>query len=85
MGATSSQRKREDAGKDQMIAELQQTIANVKTLTGVLPICASCKKIHEADKWQQIEAYVRDRSQVEFSHTMCPECSALWYPEHDRN
>ncbi len=68
-----------------MIAELQQTIANVKTLTGVLPICASCKKIHEADKWQQIEAYVRDRSQVEFSHTMCPECSALWYPEHDRN
>ena len=84
-GRDISQRKREDAGKDQMIAELQQTIANVKTLTGVLAICASCKKIEEGDCWRQIEAYIRDRSQVEFSHTMCPECSALWYPEHDRN
>jgi hypothetical protein len=51
----------------------------------VLTICASCKKIHEGEKWQQIEAYVRDRSQVEFSHTMCPECTALWYPENNRN
>ena len=84
-GRDISQRKQEEAGKDQMIAELQQTLANVKTLTGVLPICASCKKIQEGDNWRQIEAYIRDRSQVEFSHTMCPECSALWYPEHDRN
>src|SRR3989475_3897574 len=44
-GRDISQRKQEEAGKDQMIAELQQTLANVKTLTGVLPICASCKKI----------------------------------------
>jgi PAS domain S-box-containing protein len=84
-GRDISQRKRDEAGKDQMIAELQQTIANVKTLTGVLPICASCKKIQEGDRWRQIEAYVRDRSQVEFSHTMCPECTVLWYPEHERN
>jgi PAS domain S-box-containing protein len=83
-GRDISQRKQEEAGKNQMIAELQQTIANVKTLTGVLPICASCKKIQEGNNWQQIEAYVRDRSQVEFSHTMCPECTGLWYPEHDR-
>jgi PAS domain S-box-containing protein len=80
-GRDISQRKQEETGKDQMIAELQQTIANVKTLAGVLPICASCKKIREGDKWRQIEAYVRDRSQVEFSHTMCPECSSLWYPD----
>lgn len=84
-GRDVSQRKREEAGKDQMIADLQQTLANVKTLTGVLAICASCKKIHEGDKWQQIEAYVRDRSQVEFTHTMCPECTVLWFPEHNRN
>ena len=83
-GRDISRRKQEEAGKDQMTAELQQTIANVKTLTGVLPICASCKKIQEGDKWRQIEAYVRDRSQVEFSHTMCPECTGLWYPEHER-
>jgi PAS domain S-box-containing protein len=81
-GRDISQRKQEEAGKDQMIAELQQTIAGVKTLTGVLSICASCKKIQEGDKWRQIEAYIRDRSQVEFTHTMCPECAELWYPEH---
>jgi PAS domain S-box-containing protein len=84
-GRDISHRKQEEAGKDQMIAELQRTIANVKTLTGVLTVCASCKKIQEGEHWRQIEAYVRDRSQVEFSHSMCPECSALWYPEHDRN
>jgi PAS domain S-box-containing protein len=84
-GRDISQRKQDDAGKDQTIAHLQQTLANVKTLTGVLTICASCKKIHEDEKWQQIEAYVHDRSQVEFTHTMCPECTGLWFPEHDRN
>lgn len=84
-GRDISQRKQDEASKDQMIAELQQTLANAKTLTGVLAICASCKKIQECENWRQIEAYIRDRSQVEFSHTMCPECSALWYPEHERN
>src|SRR6266852_5546449 len=80
-GRDISKRKQAEAGKDQLIAELQQTLASVKTLTGVLPICASCKKIQEGDKWQQIEAYIRDRSQLEFSHTICPECSILWYPD----
>ncbi|HEY6268588.1 MAG TPA: PAS domain-containing protein [Candidatus Acidoferrum sp.] len=84
-GRDISQRKQEEAGKDQVIADLQHTIANVKMLTGVLPICASCKKIQEGENWRQIEAYVRDRSQVEFTHTMCPECTGLWYPEHERN
>jgi PAS domain S-box-containing protein len=83
-GRDISQRKQEEAGKDQMIAELQQTITNVKTLTGVLAICASCKKIHEGDRWRQIEAYIRDRSQVEFTHTMCPECTTLWYPDYSQ-
>jgi PAS domain S-box-containing protein len=47
-----------------------------------LPVCASCKKINQpTGHWQQIEAYVRDRFQVEFSHGMCPECSKLWYPD----
>ena len=80
-GRDISRRKHEEDSKDQLIAELQQTLANVKSLTGVLPICASCRKVQEGDKWQQIEAYIRDRSQLEFSHTMCPECTTLWYPE----
>jgi PAS domain S-box-containing protein len=84
-GRDISERRQQESGKDRMIAELQQAISNVKTLTGVLPICASCKKIQEGENWRQIEAYVRDRSQVEFSHTMCPECSGLWYPELQSN
>jgi PAS domain S-box-containing protein len=79
-GRDISRRKQEESGNEQLIAELQRTLANAKTLTGVLPICASCKKIQEGDRWHQVEAYIRDRSQVEFSHTMCPECTTLWYP-----
>ena len=77
-----SQRKNEETSKDQLIVELQQTISAVKTLTGVLLICASFKKIREDDKWRQIETYVREHSQVEFSHAMCPECTKLWYPDY---
>ena len=80
-GRDISKRKQEDTGKDQLIAELQETLTNLKTLSGVLPICASCKNIHDGEKWRQIEAYIRDRSQIEFSHTICPECTTLWYPE----
>jgi PAS domain S-box-containing protein len=83
-GRDISARKQAEAGKDQLIADLQHTIANVKTLTGVLPICASCKKVQEGSRWQQIEVYIRDRSQLEFTHTICPECTQLWYPDHSR-
>jgi PAS domain S-box-containing protein len=82
-GRDISERKSAEAGKDQMILELQQTLAGSNTLSGVLPICASCKKIKdEGGSWQQIEVYIRDRAQVEFSHGMCPECARLWFPDH---
>jgi PAS domain S-box-containing protein len=82
-GRDISARKNDEAGREQLIADLQQAISKVNTLTGLLPICASCKKIHdESGKWQPIEVYIRDRSKVEFSHGMCPECARLWYPEH---
>lgn len=53
----------------------------MKYLEGILPICASCKKIRD-DKgaWNQIEEYVRDRSEAEFSHGICPECAEKLYP-----
>ena len=54
----------------------------MKYLEGVLPICASCKKIRdEKNCWHQIEVYVRDRSEAEFSHGLCPECAKKIYPE----
>ena len=54
----------------------------MKYLEGILPICASCKKIRD-DKgsWQYVEEYVRDRSEAEFSHGICPECKKKLYPE----
>lgn len=55
---------------------------NMKYLEGILPVCASCKKIRD-DKgsWNNIEDYVRERSEAEFSHGICPECAEKLYPE----
>ena len=62
--------------------ELQALLDNVKTLRGLLPICASCKKIRD-DKgyWNQIESYIRDHSEVDFSHGICPDCAKKLYPD----
>jgi len=59
-----------------LINQLQEALAKVKTLSGFLPICASCKKIRD-DKgyWNQIESYIRDHSEAEFTHSLCPECA----------
>jgi C4-dicarboxylate-specific signal transduction histidine kinase len=68
---------------EQRTADLQQALASVKQLSGFLPICASCKKIRD-DKgyWNQIEEYIRDHSEAEFSHSCCPDCARRLYPEY---
>ncbi|MDI7259690.1 MAG: GAF domain-containing protein [Thermodesulfobacteriota bacterium] len=65
-----------------LILQLQDALARVKTLSGLIPICASCKKIRD-DKgyWNQLETYIHDRSEAEFSHGICPECSRKLYPD----
>jgi len=62
--------------------ELEEALSKVKLLSGLLPICASCKKIRD-DKgyWNQIESYVKEHSMAEFSHSICPECAKRLYPE----
>lgn len=81
-GRDISERRSEEAAKEQHIAELEQVLSGARALTGVLPICSSCKKIRDdAGKWQPIEVYIRDRAPVEFSHGMCPECVVLWFPD----
>ena len=68
--------------KNQLIEKLQQALSHVKKLSGFLPICASCKKIRDdSGYWNQIETYIRDHSEAEFSHSLCPECSRKLYPE----
>ena len=62
--------------------ELSQALGRVKQLSGLLPICANCKKIRD-DKgyWSQIEMYISEHSEADFSHGICPECVHLLYPE----
>jgi len=70
----------------QRTADLQQALANVKKLSGFLPICASCKKIRDdTGYWNQIEEYIRDHSEVEFTHGVCPDCAKKLYPDYCDN
>ena len=63
------------AGQGQANRDLQRALDNIKTLKGLVPICAYCKSIRD-DKgfWQQLEAYVSQHSEAEFSHGICPSC-----------
>jgi PAS domain S-box-containing protein len=64
-------------------AELQVALASLKTLRGLIPICASCKKIRDDHGyWTQVEVYIRDHSEAEFSHSICPDCMKRLYPEY---
>lgn len=76
-----NRRKIAEAQRDRVIGELQKALSEVKTLQGFLPICAYCKKIRD-DKgyWKQIEAYIRDHSEAEFSHGICPDCVEKHFP-----
>jgi hypothetical protein len=68
-----------------IVISLQEALAKIKTLSGILPICASCKKIRDdRGYWNQVEAYVRDHSEAEFSHGICPDCAKELYPEYYR-
>ena len=64
--------------------ELEDALTSVKTLSGFLPICSHCKKIRTAnDEWQSIETYVRKHTDADFSHSICPECAHLYFPEYN--
>jgi hypothetical protein len=66
--------------------ELQDALDNIKTLKGLLSICAYCKKIlNDSGDWQQMEIYVRDHSDADFSHGICPDCMKKYYPNIKRS
>jgi len=67
---------------EQRTAKLKESIAQVKVLSGMLPICARCKKIRD-DKgyWNKLESYIKQHSEAKFSHGICPECAKELYPE----
>ncbi len=62
----------------------EQALREIKTLRGFLPICASCKKIKDDHGyWKQIESYIKEHSEAEFSHGICPDCAKKLYPDID--
>ena len=75
-----SKRKKAERERERLIQKLQEALAEVKTLSGLLPICSHCKKIRD-DKgsWIQIESFIHERSMAKFSHGICPECKKIHY------
>ena len=79
--AEITERKRVELERVRLIGELQQTLAEVKQLSGLLPICAGCKKIRDDHGyWKQIESYIAAHSQATFTHGLCPECGRKYFP-----
>lgn len=78
------ERKRAADEREQLIHQLQKALAEVKTLSGMLPICSGCKKIRD-DKgyWNRIETYVMQRSTATFTHGLCPDCIKKYFPDYD--
>ncbi|MBN1619552.1 PAS domain S-box protein [candidate division WOR-3 bacterium] len=68
--------------KEKLIAELKKTLDSVETLKGLLPICAQCKKIRDDEGyWHQVEDFLEKHSDIEFSHSLCPDCIKKLYPD----
>jgi DNA-binding NtrC family response regulator len=76
------ERKRAENEKEALIAELQEALQKVKTLSGFLPICASCKKIRDDQGyWKQVESYIKELSGAELTHSLCPDCAQSLFQE----
>ncbi|MFH0975510.1 MAG: response regulator [Spirochaetota bacterium] len=76
------ERKRAEEEKEKLIVELKEALSKIKTLTGMLPICANCKRIrNDKGVWEQVEIYIKSRSEAEFTHGICPDCARKLYPE----
>ncbi len=67
------------------IVELEQALSEVKTLQGILPVCAWCKRVRDdSDYWHTVEEYISNHSEAEISHSICPTCLAERYPDDDK-
>jgi len=76
------ERQEIDEDRKKLVGDLQEAIDNIKTLKGLIPICSSCKNIRD-DKgyWNDLEVYISEHSEIEFSHSLCPDCLKNHYPE----
>jgi PAS domain S-box-containing protein len=80
-----TERKQAEEERERLILDLKEALAKIKTLSGMLPICSSCKKIrNDSGYWQQIEVYICDHSEAEFTHGICPDCMEKLYGEYKK-
>jgi PAS domain S-box-containing protein len=77
-----TERKRTEQERESLIIELKTALENVKTLGGLVPICAHCKKIRD-DKgyWNQLEKYLGEHTDAKLTHGLCPDCAKIYFPE----
>jgi PAS domain S-box-containing protein len=76
-------RRQLEMEREALIDELQNALRDIKTLRGLLPICAHCKKIRDDDGyWYQVEEFIHEHSDADFSHGICPDCAKTMYPEY---
>lgn len=69
--------------REKLNTELFETMAQIKRLEGLLPICAACKQIrNERGEWELVEKYITAHSEAQFSHSVCPECARQLYPQY---
>ena len=81
-GQDISARIRAEQERETLIEELSRALAEIKTLGGLLPICANCKKIRDDQGyWQRLEHYISEHSAATFSHGLCPDCARQLYPD----
>lgn len=79
-----TERKRQEGERKRLIRQLRRALSEVKTLSGLLPICSHCKKVRDdRGYWQQIDAFITEHSDLFFSHGLCPDCLARHYPEYN--
>ena len=77
-------RKWLEEDKQKLLNKLQEALAQVKTLGGLLPICSVCKKIRDDQGyWQQVEGYIQHHTDATFTHGVCPDCFSKLYPDFD--
>jgi PAS domain S-box-containing protein len=82
LGIDVTERKRAEAEREQLILDHLDALSRIKTLHGLLPICASCKKIRDDEGyWSQLEAYLSEHTDATFSHGICPECAQKFYSD----
>ena len=75
-------RRNAEAKKEELIAELQNALAEIKTLRGIVPICSYCKKVRDDEGyWNQVDAYIQKHTEAKFSHSICPKCAEKYFSE----